>query len=77
MKLAHRISWELHNGPITEGMNVNHKCNVAHCVNPEHLYVGTQKQNVRDSINAGNFKGTQNLPNKYSMSRKRSESQVL
>ena len=45
--LAHRYAWELVHGPIPEGMVVRHKCR-GKCVNPNHLEVGTQAENVRD-----------------------------
>lgn len=45
---AHRFSWMLANGPIPEGLNVLHRCDNTNCVNPNHLFVGTQKQNVDD-----------------------------
>ncbi len=51
--LAHRVSWIINYGNIPEGLNILHKCNNKNCVNPNHLYVGTQKENVRDAIDAG------------------------
>lgn len=52
---AHRLAWVLTNGPIPEGPNVNicHHCDVALCVRPEHLYVGTVKSNAQDRHRRG------------------------
>lgn len=47
---AHVAAWELANGPVPEGMLVRHLCNVPACVNPRHLALGTQADNMRDKV---------------------------
>lgn len=50
---AHRLAWELTNGPIENGLFVLHKCDVPLCVNPAHLFLGTQQQNLEDARQKG------------------------
>jgi hypothetical protein len=46
--LAHRISWQIHNGPITPYLHILHKCDNPKCVRPKHLFLGNQASNNAD-----------------------------
>lgn len=56
-KRAHRISWEITRGPIPRGMFVCHKCDNPPCVRPDHLFIGTQKENMQDMHSKGRRQG--------------------
>ena len=58
---AHRMSWILHKGAIPGGLFVCHHCDNPACCNPNHLFIGTNRDNRRDSVK----KGRQHKP-KYS-----------
>ena len=52
---AHRYSWFLVNGPIPKGMCICHHCDNPSCINPQHLWIGTNEENIQDR----NIKGRQ------------------
>lgn len=73
---AHRISYELHVGQIPDGMVVMHECDNPLCVNPGHLRVGTQLENIKDRDTKG--RQVPNHPKGESNGmRKLSETEVL
>jgi len=58
LERAHRVSWEIHNGPIPKGDGyhgtcVLHRCDVRACVNPDHLFLGSIADNISDMIAKG------------------------
>jgi hypothetical protein len=50
---AHKASFEIRSGPIPDGMHVLHNCDNRACVNPDHLYLGSELDNARDRVQRG------------------------
>jgi len=50
---AHRVAWEIKNGPFPEGMLALHSCDKPDCVNPDHIRPGTHKDNMKDREERG------------------------
>lgn len=54
---AHRASWEIHIGPVPDGLFVLHRCDTPSCVNPKHLFIGTPLENMQDMHKKGRSTG--------------------
>ena len=55
---AHRASWVVHNGPIPDGQIVLHRCDNPSCCRPDHLFLGTHKDNTADMLAKGRWART-------------------
>jgi hypothetical protein len=52
-RAAHRVAWEMENGPIPAGMYLCHRCDTPRCVRPSHMFVGTPSDNMKDCAAKG------------------------
>lgn len=64
---THRVSWELENGPLPDGLSVLHHCDNPPCARPSHLFTGTQLDNMRDAalkhrVHEGDAHGSKTHP---------------
>jgi len=53
LRYAHRVSFRLYNGDLDDNEQVNHRCHNPRCINPDHLYSGTQQENIEDARERG------------------------
>ncbi len=66
-QVAHRVTWQIYKGEIPEGLLVLHKCDNPSCCNPEHMFLGTQKDNIQDAIKKERFDICRRPPIRYKL----------
>lgn len=71
-KAAHRRAWEFTNGPIPIGAHCLHSCDTRPCVNPDHLFLGTNADNIQDAAKKGRWKNP-NYPHACAKGHERSK----
>jgi hypothetical protein len=65
LRRAHRISYERSVGAVPEAMHVLHRCDNPSCINPDHLFLGTNRDNVKDKISKGRDRGIHGTENRH------------
>ena len=63
--MAHRVSWETVNGKIENSLCVLHKCDIPRCINPDHLFLGSRSDNMKDAVKKKRQNHSKQLKCKY------------